>query len=156
MIDVDIPSFGKLCLEHLVLDYNGTLAQDGVLLPGIREGLSVLAECLTVHVLTGDTFGKVRQGIEGISCTCVVLAAEDQAQAKAAYVERLGPAKVVCIGNGRNDRLMLQKAALGIVVIQGEGAAAESLMAARIICRDVQDALELLLSPLRLKATLRG
>lgn len=156
MIEVGIPSFGKLALEHLVLDYNGTLAQDGVLLPGVREGLSVLAECLTIHVLTGDTFGKARQGLEGVSCTCVVLAREEQAEAKADYVERLGPAKVACIGNGRNDRLMLQKAGLGIAVLQGEGAATESLVAARIVCRDIQDALDLLLSPLRLTATLRG
>jgi P-type E1-E2 ATPase len=156
VIDVDIPSFGKLCLEHLVLDYNGTLAQDGDLLPGVREALSVLAERLTLHVLTGDTFGKARHELEGLPCLCVILAPEEQAQAKADYVERIGTARAVCIGNGRNDRLMLQKAALGIAVIQGEGAATESLLAARIVCRDVPEALNFLLSPLRLTATMRG
>ena len=107
-------------------------------------------------MLTGDTFGKARQALEGLPCACAILGPEEQAQAKADYLERLIAAKVACIGNGRNDRLMLQKAALGIVVLQGEGAAAESVIAARIVCRDVNDALELLLSPLRLMATLRG
>jgi len=156
VIEVDIPSFGKLALEHLVLDYNGTLAQDGDLLPGVREGLTSLAGRLTVHVLTADTFGKARRALEGVSCNCVVMAPEEQAQAKADYVERLGAAKVASIGNGRNDRLMLQKAALGMVILQGEGTATESLLAARIVCREIQDALDLLLSPLRLTATLRG
>ena len=35
MIDVAIPGFGRLALEHLVCDYNGTLARDGVLLDGV-------------------------------------------------------------------------------------------------------------------------
>ena len=35
MIAVDIPGYRELRLEHLVLDYNGTLAEDGKLLPGV-------------------------------------------------------------------------------------------------------------------------
>ena len=37
MIDISIPGFGPLRLECLVLDYNGTLACDGELLPGVRR-----------------------------------------------------------------------------------------------------------------------
>ena len=43
-------------------------------------------------------------------------------------MERLGAANVVCIGNGRNDCLMLAAAALGIVVAQEEGACIETLL----------------------------
>ena len=35
MIEIDIPGYKTLHLEHLVLDYNGTLAVDGVLIDGV-------------------------------------------------------------------------------------------------------------------------
>ena len=46
MISVDIPGFRMLRLEHLVLDYNGTLAVDGELLLGCAEAIRSLAERL--------------------------------------------------------------------------------------------------------------
>jgi soluble P-type ATPase len=51
---------------------------------------------------------------------------------------------------------MLKEAILGIAVIQEEGAAVESLVAADIVTRSILDALDLLLRPLRLTATLRS
>ena len=84
-----------------------------------------------------------------------ILASGDQDRAKLSYIERLDAARCVCIGNGRNDRLMLAAAGLGIVVVQGEGAAVETLLAARIAAPDIGVALGLLLNPTRLAATLR-
>jgi len=60
------------------------------------------------------------------------------------------------MGNGRNDRLMLQEAALGIAVIQTDGAAKEAVLAADVVVTGILDALALLLYPLRLTATLRS
>ena len=59
------------------------------------------------------------------------------------------------MGNGRNDQLMLEEAALGIAVILEEGAAAVTLSAADVVCTNIVSALELLDNPLRLIATLR-
>jgi soluble P-type ATPase len=59
------------------------------------------------------------------------------------------------MGNGRNDRLMLQTAALGVAVCQAEGAAVQTMLAADVIVPDTQAALDLLIYPLRLVATLR-
>ncbi len=42
----------------------------------------------------------------------------------------LGLEQTVCIGNGRNDRLMLKAAALGLAVILEEGIAGETIGAA--------------------------
>jgi soluble P-type ATPase len=75
--------------------------------------------------------------------------------AKRRYVEDLGASRCCCLGNGRNDRLMLKAAGLSIAVMQGEGAAVESLMAATVAAPDIQTALGLLLNPARLVATLR-
>jgi soluble P-type ATPase len=156
MIEVDIPGFKPLRLEHLVLDFNGTLACDGDLLPEVFERLNNLALMMTVHVITADTFGKVETRLEGVRCRLSILRGSDQDKGKLAYIKQLGPERTVCIGNGRNDRLMLEAAALGIVVLLQEGAAAQSLMAADIVCKDILSALDLFTHPLRLTATLRS
>jgi soluble P-type ATPase len=134
MIAVDIPGWGPIRLEHIVLDYNGTLAVDGMLVPGVAERLTRLAANLEVHVLTADTFGKVREGMRGIPCSVSILPPGAQDQGKLDYVRRLGPERVCAVGNGRNDRLMLEAAALGLAVILQEGAAAVSLAAADVVC----------------------
>ena len=150
-----IPGFGALRLEHLVLDYNGTLAIDERLIPGVELRLSRLAGSLAVHVITADTFGKAHGSLRDVECTLQILKRGAEDRAKAAYVRRLGAARVVGIGNGRNDRLMLRIAALGIATVQREGAAVEAVQAADIVVHDVRDALDLLLVPRRLLATLR-
>ncbi|GAB6906981.1 conserved hypothetical protein [Desulfosarcina cetonica] len=156
MISIEIPGFGKLSLDHLVLDYNGTLAVDGILLPGVKAALNILAQSLTVHVVTADTFGKAAAGLTGVNCQLRVLPAGEQDRAKADFVAQLGAARTVAVGNGRNDARMLAAAALGIAVILAEGAASVSLNAADVVCTDIVGALELLMHPLRLTATLRS
>ncbi|MDD3618963.1 MAG: hypothetical protein RBR09_02225 [Desulfobulbaceae bacterium] len=155
MIEVDIPNFGSLRLTHLVLDYNGTLAFDGRLISGVADQLDSLAEHLHVHIITADTFGSVHRAFSSSPFTVHVLPPGSEAEGKAVYVRRLGCPSSVCIGNGRNDRLMLREAALGIAVLQGEGAASQALLAADIVISDIITALGLLLHPRRLTATLR-
>jgi soluble P-type ATPase len=156
MIEVTIPGYKTLQFKHLVLDYNGTLAVDGELLPGVKEALKGLSEELQVHILTADTFVKVRSRVEGIPCELSILPLENQDTGKLDYVKGLGAQHTVCIGNGRNDRLMLKEAGLGIAVILEEGVATETLVAADIVCTSILSALELLTNPLRLTATLRS
>ncbi len=156
MIEISIPGYKKLQLKYLVLDYNGTLAFDGQIIAGVKECLETLSSKIQIHVLTADTFGKVRSRLEGVSCELSILSEDNQDIAKLKYVKRLGYEHAVCIGNGRNDRLMLKEAALGIAVILEEGAAAETLFAADIVCTNIISALEMLVNPLRLTATLRS
>ena len=139
-----------------MLDYNGTLAIDGRLIAGVKPRLSRLAALVAVHVITADTFGKARESLGGVHCTLEILKRGGEDRAKAALVRRLGARRVACIGNGRNDRLMLRSAALGIGTVQREGAALVAVQAADIVVRDVRDALDLLLEPRRLIATLRS
>jgi soluble P-type ATPase len=156
MLEIDIPGYRALRLEHLVLDYNGTLACDGELLDGVRDRLDALASMLQIHILTADTFGKARAQLVGIPCDLSILPAEDQDRRKLEYIQRLGPETTVCVGNGRNDRLMLQEAGLGIAVVQTEGAAVQTVLAADVLSPDILAALDLLAHPLRLVATLRS
>ena len=156
MIEIIVPGYRSLRLQHLVMDYNGTLAQDGHLLEGVRSRLKSLAGQLRLHMIMADTFGMARGQLTGLPCKLVILPVEEQAQGKLTYVDNLGRDQVAAIGNGRNDRLMLEVAALGIALIQGEGAAFETLSAADVIMPDIQSALDVLLFPKRLVATLRS
>jgi soluble P-type ATPase len=156
MLQISVPGYKDLQLEYLVLDYNGTLACDGEILESVQPSLVALAKELEIHVVTADTFGTVQSRMESSPCKVVVLPRDEQDLGKLKYVEQLGGERVVSIGNGRNDRLMLKRAALGIAVIQEEGAAAETLLAADVVCPSIRAALDLLRNPLRLTATLRS
>ena len=80
---------------------------------------------------------------------------QKQAEAKLDYIKKLGAHTVIAVGNGANDAAMLERAALGIAVIGPEGAAVKTLLFADVIAPDIHSALELLLFPKRLIATLR-
>jgi soluble P-type ATPase len=55
MLEIAIPGGDTLHLDYLVTDYNGTLACDGALLPGVAEVLGRLAGSLAIHLVTADT-----------------------------------------------------------------------------------------------------
>jgi soluble P-type ATPase len=155
MLELAVPGRPAIAAAHLVMDYNGTLAVDGNLMPGVAERLGALAGRLDLHVITADTFGLAAVELGGLPVTLQIIGAGDQAAAKLALVEALGPAGVVALGNGANDHLMLKRAALGICVLGSEGVATPTLLASDVVVRSAVDALDLLLHPGRLVATLR-
>lgn len=154
MICLDIPGRGTIELEHLVLDLNGTIALDGEVRVGVPERLAALLEKLHIHLVTADTQGRAAVIAEQLQVRRVLVIPGDEADQKRALVEQLGAEQVVAIGNGANDAGMLRAAALGIVVLGPEGLAVEALQAADVVAT-IQDALDLLLYPRRLVATLR-
>jgi soluble P-type ATPase len=156
MLEIDIPGGTTLKLQYLVSDYNGTLACDGHLLDGLDGLLRDVAKILDIHVVTADTFGIAKKSLEGLPVRLTILPPGNQTEQKADYVRTLGPQETVTLGNGRNDLVMLREAALGVCVMEGEGACVESLLASKIVCRSAHDALQLLLRPQRLIATLRA
>jgi soluble P-type ATPase len=156
MLELEIPGFKDLRLTHLVLDYNGTLACDGRPLEGVQERLTTLADRLDILILTADTFGTVQGQVAGWPCRVEVIPQGEEAEAKLRWVRDLGAGQTVAVGNGRNDQLMLREAALGIIVVQTEGTAVEALVAADLAVPGILEALDLLLFPRRLKATLRS
>ncbi|MDD2906609.1 MAG: HAD family hydrolase [Sulfurimonas sp.] len=153
--NISIPNFKELRLSHVVLDYNGTLAKDGVLKTQAKESLKKLTAAFIVHVITADTFGSVQTQLEGFDLTIKVLSSDDHTQEKAAYIQELGADICLAVGNGNNDAQMLKEAAISIALLGDEGCATKALMNSDIICKDIADALEMLLHEKRLIATLR-
>jgi soluble P-type ATPase len=152
MLRIAIPGREVLTLRHLVLDLNGTLAVDGHVVAGVAERLDALRAHLQLHVLTAGTHGHMDEcaSVLGVQPLAIGTGAE-----KRDHVRTLGSRQVVAMGNGANDVLMLQEAALAIAVLGPEGLCAHALAAADVVVADPCAGLDLLLHPARLVATLR-
>ncbi len=155
MICIDIPGVGRKEIHHIVFDYNGTIAIDGVLIPGVKEAIRSFAGQTAFHVITADTFGFVTDQVSDIDCNVVVIPPGNQAQSKRDFIAGLVAQNTLCVGNGANDERMLKDAAVGIAVLQEEGLATASLLAADLVVKDILDVFALLKTPERLMATLR-
>ena len=155
MLETDIPGFGRIEIEYLVSDFTGTLSRDGSLIRGVARLIRKVSRFLDIRVLTFDTFGTAERELKGLPCSVLVLAGERGDGQKRDYVDRLGPERVVAIGNGVNDSLMLSLSRIGIAVVEAEGASASAVASATLVCRDISSALGLLLNSKRLVATLR-
>ena len=153
-IVLERPGEKPLQLTELVLDFTGTLALEGKVLPGVAERLTKLAERMRIVVLTADTFGTARSVLKDLPVEVHVV--ETGSDKEIDIVRTIGASKLAVIGNGRNDVPMMNLAALGIAVIGPEGCAPKLLTIAHVVTRDITEALDLLTNPLRLKATLRG
>lgn len=156
MPEYEIPGRGTIDLDRLVLDLNGTLAVDGQIGPGVAERIQTLQEHgFSCYLLTADTRGTGFQVAKTLGIHLHLLSHGHEMEQKRAFVEKLGTERVAAIGNGANDAGMLDAAAVGIAVIQAEGAAWSALSAADVVALDIRAALDMLAIPLRLIATLR-
>lgn len=155
MQPIEVPGHGIQEFHHLALDLNGTIALDGELLPGVAERVAVLQSQMAVHLLTADTRGQGAATADQLGVPLHRLTSGQEAQQKADFVQTLGAPQTIAIGNGANDALMLAAAGLGIAVLGQEGLSVAALQAADLVAPHITDALDLLLEPQRLIATLR-
>jgi soluble P-type ATPase len=158
-IVIDIPGFGKLQINAILTDYTGTLSFSGKLVTGVRERLVRVAKLVDIHVVTADSFGTAEDELKGLPLVCFKLAGPGEDAQKARYAEKLNPRCVASFGNGNNDRrhlkLVKEAGGLAIAVENGEGCALEAILNANIFVVGAVNALDLLLEPTRLRATLR-
>lgn len=154
MLKIRIPGREEMTLRHLILDYNGTIAEDGEIIEGIRPRLAELSKDLAVYVITADTHGTAAKKCEGLPLQVLTFPTTEVGAIKAEEVRRLGGG-VAVIGNGFNDILMSDAADLSVCVIGKEGCCAALLAHTDVAVTSVEDALDLLLKPSRLCATLR-
>jgi len=160
MLEIQIPRFGsgKIVLKTIT-DYTGTLSCGGRLTSGVEDRLRRLNAYLDIHVVSSDSFGTAQGQLAAIPLKPYILQTNKHAEEKRDYVASLEPNAIVAFGNGRNDALMLDAVktakGLAIAVDNGEGCALEAMQSAHIFVVGITNALDLLLEPLRLKATLR-
>lgn len=155
MIEINIPGWKSLELEHLICDVNGTLALDGKLLEGLVEEITDLRKKLSVHLITADTHGQQSIISQQLNLPAELLTPGRESLQKAQFARKMGAEHVVAIGQGANDAEMLKTAGLVICILSKEGCAASALLNSDIIAPDIFTALDLLNHPLRIAATLR-
>ena len=148
----EVPGVGRLELNHLLLDLNGTTTIWGKADTGLQGRLRALTTQLGIHLLSADTYGTLDDVATTLGVSAKVVADGD---AKLAAVKELGAETCVAIGNGANDAKMLAAARLGIAIMGPEGVSIEALSAADVVCPSILDALDLLLEESGLGATLR-
>lgn len=156
MFKMDIPGYGNLEIKNLVLDYNGTLAKDGSLIKDLEGRLRKLAEIMDIYVLTADTYGTVEKEMKDLPVNVEVIKGDNELVEKMEFARNLDPNVTMAIGNGYNDQLMFKEVKLSVVVVGEEACATILFNIADLATVNIFDALDLLLKPHRLIASLRG
>ena len=153
---IEIPGYKTLDLKYLVLDYNGTIAVDGVIPDAVKERIRKLADQLEIYVLTADTHGTAKENCQGLPLQIHTFPSDSAMTEKLKIVTELGAENCAAVGNGRNDTQMLKKSGLAIAVADREGMCGGLVSESDICTCSMEDALDLLLHPKRVIATLRG
>lgn len=154
---INIPGKNILEIYNLLLDYNGTIACDGTIKNSVKDKIiSLNNKGLKIYVLTADTHGTVKEQCKSLPITIEIFDNSNAAEYKGEIVRKLCKENCMSIGNGFNDGKMFKESAISVAVIGNEGCSTKSLLEADIVCTSIDDALNLLLNPKRIIATLRG
>ncbi len=152
---IDIPGWGSVDIENIVIDLNGTTATDGKIPLEVKEKIESLSHLAKIYVLTADTQGTADKEVANMSVEVIKIHEEESKQGKFDFLKTLDLERTVAIGNGSNDQLILKEAALGIAVLGDEGVSVSAIKNADLVVKHIQNALDLFLKPKRLTATLR-
>ena len=155
VIHIDIPGWGNMDIESIVLDLNGTIAADGKIPSQVKERINSLSEKVKIYILTADTQGTASEEVRDMGADLVKIDGEHSAEAKFEFLKTIKPETTIAIGNGNNDRFILREAGLGIAVLGDEGISVSAMKSADVIVKNISDALDFFLKPKRLIATLR-
>ena len=139
MISVPVPGWGELSIEYVMVDFNGTAALDGKLKKEVKEVIDKISRYVKVFVITADTYETADSELGSANVTFIKVGKSASGEEKAKVVRELGPEKIVAIGNGANDALMLKEAALGIAVIGEEGCSTALIKEADLVVTDVMN-----------------
>ena len=151
-----IPEYKTLDIDTLFLDFNGTIAVDGIIPEGVRQRLIALAEEFRIYILTADTNGNAKDQCAGLPVILQTFPTGNAREYKKELIKATGNKHCAAIGNGRNDELMLKEAVLSIAIMDKEGMYGKLFKEADLCVRSMQDGLDLLLNPNRIIAGLRG
>lgn len=155
MLNITIPGREDLIIKNVVFDFNGTLATDGKIYPSLAPLMAQIKQIAEIFVLSSDTYGSVQNECGALGIHVRVLTSKNGGEEKRTFVRELGADSTICIGNGMNDCGMFEVCALSIIIIGEEGCCVKSLEKADIAVKNSEDALNLLLNPKRITATLR-
>jgi soluble P-type ATPase len=149
----DVPGSGSVELKTIILDLNGTLSVGGTIVDGVKERLARLkAAGFNTILFTGNTRGDADSIASDLGIEWkLAKSAED----KKKHALALDPDTCASIGNGLIDLQLMKVVKLRIATLQAEGIHVQTLLNCDVVIPTINDALDLLIDPQRLIATLR-
>jgi len=153
-MEYSIPWYKKpLILDTLILDLNGTISVDGKLIVWVENKIDSLKKSWrTILLCSGDTQWTADTIAKKIGA--VLYHCKDQHD-KEKILKKNKAKHSVAIGNGNIDVKLMKKCELSIAVIQAEWCSRKAIESSDIVCTNIVDALDILLLPKRLIATMR-
>jgi soluble P-type ATPase len=149
----NVPGQGELKLETIILDLNGTISVRGKLVEGVGERLAKLKELgYAVVLFTGNTRGDADGMAQSLGIEWRLTKSSEDKRDKAL---QLSPETCVSIGNGLIDLELMKVVKLCIVTLQAEGVHVQTMLNSDVIVPTICDALDMLIDPNILVATLR-
>jgi len=140
-------------LDTIILDLNGTLSVNGILVIGVKEKLAKLKEMgYKIFLFTGDQRANAAELAKEIG---LEVQKANTTEEKEALTSKLDTNKTVAIGNARIDIGTFRNTKLRIATLQAEGIHAGILNFVDIIVPTINDALNLLINPDIFNATMR-
>ncbi|WP_251861203.1 HAD hydrolase family protein [Clostridium sp. Marseille-Q2269] len=155
MIFIKIPGKYSINIKNIVFDYNGTLAEDGIMTTNTKENLKRISEKLNVYIITADTYGNVKKQCQGLPISIETFPKGSATLYKRIFVEKLGPEETMVIGNGMNDIEMFKTAVLSVAVIGEEGCAGKLITQSDIVVNKIESVFSMIYNTNRIVATLR-
>ena len=154
MILIERPGRSPLEIEFLLLNFEGTLANDRRVHPKAKDKLHLLSKRTKIYIFSKTAEAVVSQALRKVPAEVIYLKEGEATLKKLHLIEQLGENRVAAFGNGADDVPMIEKAALGIAVLSQEGTVAEVMSRADLVVMNILDGLDFLLKPLRQKTTL--
>lgn len=149
----NIPGYGSLRIDNLILDLNGTLSIDGIIIKGVEKRLAQVKELIgNIFLFTGDTNGNAIEIAKKLGLSVRIT---KTAKEKAIEANKIGADTTVAIGNGLIDSELFEIVRLSVATLQAEGVHMKTLQNADIVVPSINDALDILIKSKRLIATLR-
>lgn len=153
---VEIPGTKTFEIKNVIFDYNGTVAINGELIKNVSENINELSNDFKFYVITADTYGSVQKELENTNCEVIVIGKKEQDKEKLDFINKIGANTTIAVGNGRNDKLMLKEAVLGVAILQEEGLCTQTLLTSDILVHSILDVFSFLKDANKLVATLRN
>jgi len=154
MIIIQRPGQDLLEMDFILMDFEGTLAQDRRVDPKAKDKINLLSKRMKIYILAKGEKEVVEDVLRKVKAEVIYLRERETAQRKLSLLQQLGARRTVAIGNGVDDALMLEEAGLGICILGREGASVKAMQKADVVVTNILDALDFILKPLRQEATL--
>lgn len=154
MILIERPGREALEIDHLLIDFEGTLAMDRRVHPKAKDKINLLSKRLKIYIFAKEEKERVEEVLRRVRAEILFLNKGESSKQKLELLQGLGSFRTAAIGNGMDDLPMMKEAALAIAVLGKEGASGALIQTAHLVFTDVIDALDFLLKPLRQRATL--